>query len=1141
MSAFTRTQARQWAASDPRSSAFVVANAGSGKTHVLTSRVVRLLLDGADPGAVLCLTFTRAAAAEMARRIFDTLGLWATLPDDGLKAAIQDMGGSPPSAAHLRDARRLFGRALETPGGLKIQTIHAFCERLLHQFPFEANVPAHFSVLDDAQGAALNREARAQVLGEARDARTSLGRAVRTLAANAPDGAIETALDCVLRDREALAAWVASCGPRGRTGTVEDALADLRKRLSLQPGDDARALAQLYAGSNRLRLAEQRRRDLLERLRAYPGARNDAAAASLEAFEAAEDPAARLAALYDIYLTKALEPRKPGGWITKAVADGIGDFEECFEHDAALCLEAIERQRALATLEATEALLIVGDAILERYAELKVRAGSLDYDDLIARARDLVSRSDAAQWVLYKLDPGIRHILVDEAQDTSPAQWAIVKALAQEFFSGNGAAPAGRTIFAVGDDKQSIYGFQGAEPRMMAEMEAHFRRAAHGIGADFVAAPLFLSFRSAPEILKAVDLVFEGERAARVSVSCYEAHSAHRREAPGRVVVWPRVVSRTLPPPEDWTAPFDTPSQAEVRLAEDIAGEIERLVKSGRLPSGKPVRPGSVMVLTRKRGAFATAMNRALKSRRLPAAGSDRVALAEYIAVLDLLALADVTLLPEDDLQLAAVLVSPLVGLFDNDLLELAAGRGEKSLWEALRAASEPRFTDAYAQLARWRAMADFVTPFEFFARVLGPGGGRRRIRARLGAEADDVLDAFLSQVAACEALEPPTLQGLIAHIRAREGDMKREVDEAAGAVRVLTVHGAKGLEADVVFLADTGGAIAHPGQRGPLEQLDGRAIVWRRSGADATARQRAAEAAADAEAECEHLRLLYVGMTRAADLLYVCGIRGERTPEECWHRTVERALVPEDAGRDPETGELAAPYAWPPEPPPSPAVEEPPAAPEPAVAVPDWLHRPAAPPPETPRPLRPSRALAEPDPLDLDAEERARGRLVRRLLEALPAVEPARRREVAQELLAGEADAGERESAIAEALGVLAAFPFLFGPDSRGEVALAGAVPTGSGPHAVSGRIDRLRVTQDEVHLVDFKTGPAPAGIEGADPAHVLQLALHRRLLGRIIRGRSVRAALLFTSGPTLIDIPEDAAEAALRGIGVLPDGALP
>jgi ATP-dependent helicase/nuclease subunit A len=1146
-----RTRVIQREASDPRSSAWVVANAGSGKTHVLTQRVIRLLLDGADPAAILCLTFTKTAAAEMAGRVFGTLGAWATLPDEELAGAIAELQGVPPSPDEMRGARRLFARALETPGGLKIQTIHAFCERLLHQFPFEANVPGQFQVLDDTAARALIEEARADVLNAAAGAETRLGRAMRYLAETTADQQIGEALDALIDARAKLRRWMDFSVAHEGGGTVDNALADLRRRLGLARHETEDAICRDICAGAGWSCGDCG--ELAGLLEASGGQTDRSAREALAAIAAAAGTAAEADQRLAFFLSS-----DKNGWkcrsaphrFSKAKRAIRSGLQEDFAAESERLLALAGRLNVARAHAATEALLVVGDAILQAYHAAKRLAGMLDFSDLIAKTRNLLSRADASQWVLYKLDRRIEHILVDEAQDTSPDQWAVVQALAEDFFAGAGAARWQRTVFAVGDDKQSIFGFQGAAPHMLAEMQRFFAKRIADAGERLVARPLYLSFRSTDEILHAVDKVFDEARAPLVTASTYTAHASNRPQEPGQVVVMPRIVRQKSEEPEDWTTPFDAPTAAETELAQKIADEILR-IRGTTLPSGKHLRDGGILILVRKRDAFAAAMNRALRNKRIPTAGADRIPVATHIAVLDLLALADVMLLPDDDLQLAALLKSPLLGLGEDELMRLAAGERKRSLWAELLAADNLVLSAAAGKLRRWRGMADQTTPFRFFATVLGPDGGRRAFRARLGGEAEDILDTFLSQALAYEALEPPSLQGFVAYIRPNESDIKRETEEGAAGVRVMTVHGAKGLEADVVFLVDTGGLIVVPGQRArlvPLGSRDDPAFFWRRRAEEAPDAQRIADVAEDDATSREYLRLLYVAMTRARDVLYVCGIKGERTPADTWYSVVEGALVPADAERDAETGQLAAPNVWP-QPQRAPiTVEEREVLPEnEPVEDARWLFRSSPTPPPAPEPLLPSRALAEPDPqlvarpgeaaaMDDAALSLRRGLTLHALLQALPDISAPERRSRAEKILARDfADEPATVEALWGEVESVLALEGPFGTNSRAEVAIVGRLFTSRGEYAVSGRIDRLVRTPAGWAIYDFKTErPVPGSVAETDTAYILQLALYRRLLMEMEPGAKVEAALVWTAGPNLMPIPSESMEQALEKLGL-------
>ena len=1154
------TDERQRRASDPTASAWVSANAGSGKTFVLTRRVIRILLAGTPANRILCLTFTKAAAATMSNRVFGELAKWATLDDARLTAALEAVEGPgrERDAARLAAARRLFAQAIETPGGLKIQTIHAFCESILQQFPIEADLGGNFAVLDESLEREAIQAAREAVLVEASAAAADdpIARALRLLLAEAGEFSLNAALDAVISARDDVLAWLR------RAGDLDACLAELAAVLGVEEGEsEATIVAEMLA-------SPEFPPELVDRLiEDFAGSSaNDRAQA--EKMRTARSTAAsleeRAAAWWAVFFTKQDLPKAERSLATKATTSRHPDLIERMFAETVRLARLADRRAALASLAATSALLRLGDRVIGRYEAGKRARGVLDFDDLVGRTADLLSRSDAAQWVQYKLDKGIDHVLIDEAQDSNPRQWRIVRGLTEEFFAGEGARRKGRTVFAVGDEKQSIYSFQGAAPDTFSQNRRHFQSLAEGAGGTFADVALNLSFRSTTAVLDAVDAVFaDPERCGRLlsDSTRYTPHTAARARAPGRVEVWPVVETEVTPEPQDWVLPLDRPSAraAHVRLAHEIADEIGRLLAPGRVleGTGRPVRPKDVIVLVRKRGPFVDAMNRVLKERGIAVAGQDRLLLTDHIAVADLMALGRALTMPEDDLSLACLLKSPLLGRDDDDLIRLAAvERGEG---ETLAAALERLGThdegwrETAGRLARWRDLAVRVPTFELYARILSAEGGRRRFVERLGSEADDVLDEFLSLALAADAGPAPSLTRFIEGLAADAPSIKRAIDEERDEVRVMTVHGAKGLESAVVFLVDSGGEpvqaahdpklIALPAPGGAIDPAP--VLVWSRGKADPqivagerTARREAAGG--------EYLRLLYVAMTRAADRLYVCGFAGARgASPRAWHALVADALGP--GAETIEIGDGRTRAVW---------LSGPRAAVAPQAAtaeeaseqpgLPDWIERPA--PVTAPmRRLTPSalgeeagagrrlsadRVLAAAEAPD-DAELQ-RGVLTHRLFEVLPNLPPERRGAAARRFVAargGRLDEVTREAIVAEVEAVLddPRFAAAFGPQARAEVAIAGRTTSPQGEEIeISGRIDRLVVDTHEVLAVDFKTDRAGAGAE----AHLGQMALYRRLLGEIFPGRRVRMALLWTAVPRLEVLDEEALAAVARRI---------
>jgi len=1124
--------------SDPRVSAWVAANAGSGKTFVLAQRVIRLMLAGVEPAKIMCLTFTKAAAANMANRVFETLARWTALDDEALEQAIGRIDGEWPDARRTARARRLFASALDTPGGLKVQTIHAFCARLLHQFPFEANVAGRFTVLEERAERDLLARLRLEVLLEGAAAPDgALGRALATAIASAADRTLVEVIDEAIRERDRLIAWIE------RAGSIAGAVAELCRILGVSPAENRDDLDARLTQSDHLPASEWR--DIAKVLR-DGSAKDDCAQAERLELAAATTGDARNDAYLSLFVNKSDgEPR--ARIITKAVALRHPDLMRRFaaERDRVIALD--QRRRAVAARDRTAALLTIAAAVIARYRAEKDLRGCLDYDDLIDRTLALLANVEAA-WVHYKLDLGIDHVLIDEAQDTSPKQWEIIKKLTAEFTTGEGSCGFPRTVFAVGDEKQSIFSFQGAVPDKFAETRIHFQRAHRSGELEFVYREFKHSFRSGPNVLGAVDAVF-ADRCVHRSVVAdgepFPPHIALPDAAPGLVEIWAPVVADKPREVEGWDAPFDEVSETspQVRLAGRIAATIGSLMRRG-------VGPKDVLILVRQRGPLFETIIRALKNARIPVAGADRLILTEHIAIMDLMVLADALLLPEDDLALATVLRSPLFGLDDEELFALAWGRKGTLRAALLDRKSERRFAEVIAKLDRLTDAARRDSPFGFYADLLGREGGRRQMLARLGSEADDALDEFLNLALAYEAHQAPSLQGFMAWLRAAPTEIKRDMDLVRDEVRVMTVHGAKGLEAPIVILADT--TTRPTGPRDPrllalpavgLPPGTPDRLVWATARATDVDPIREARERAQRAAEDEYRRLLYVAMTRAADRLIVCAAQGQnRRPEGCWYDLVHAALSPAATEEPADDGHgsvlrwrQAVPCGREPEPAGARAAEPVPAT------MPAWLTRPAPGGAGPARSVSPSRAVAEEDGPRPDGARQARskalarGTLVHRLMQALPDIPSERRDGAARRFLAqhGEFDAAERDAMLVQVFAILGdpAFAPLFASGSRAEVPLIGRLRRASGPPlTVSGQVDRLAVTASAVYVADYKTNsPPPRRVADVPTAYVTQLALYRGLLSRVFPGRPIRALLIWTETSAVMELPDALLNTAL------------
>ncbi|MGA0539588.1 double-strand break repair helicase AddA [Neotabrizicola sp. VNH66] len=1090
--------AAQMAAADPSANVWLVANAGSGKTKVLTDRVARLLLRGTDPQNILCLTYTKAAAAEMQNRLFRRLGEWAMASDAALRGHLAKLGeGRALAPEALALARQLFARAIETPGGIRIQTIHSFCAGLLRRFPLEAGVSPAFTELDD-RSAALLRSEILEEMSEGPEAR--LFEAILSEAGERVDDLLSriTARRADLLQVPDAGALQAAFGvPQGlgAAGLLDQTFA---------PGD-APALAALIPA-----------------LRGSSKSTDQKAGAVLAGLAPPWDMA-DLAVMEGVFLTgaSAKEPftAKIGSFPTKDTRNGLGPVMDQIEGLMTRIETARPLRLALAAQGKALALHRFAAAFLRRYEAAKAVRGWLDFDDFISHATALLTDPSVAPWILYRLDGSIDHVLVDEAQDTSPQQWRIIAALTEEFTAGEGARDGDRSLFVVGDKKQSIYSFQGADVVAFDGWKSRFAGAFAGAGRPLQEERLEFSFRSSSAILDLVDRSFEGPMETALGGAF--RHRPFHSAMPGRVEIWPPVPKPDKPDPAEWFDPIDLRGEtdAAVVLAGRVADRIAGLIAAGAqipdpaAPGGfRAVRAGDFLILVQRRGAVFQAVIRACKAAGLPIAGPDRLSLTGELAVRDILALLAFLDTPEDDLSLATALRSPLFGWSEAALYRLARPR-RGYLWEALRQAGP---SETLSVLEDLRDHSDFLRPYELIDRLLLRHGGRARLLGRMGEEVADAIDELSQQALAYERTEVPSLTGFLVWMSAGDVEVKRQAEGEGQVIRVMTVHGSKGLEAPVVILPET--ADRRLDEKDTILPLAPGVVTWAGRKAEDTGAVAEMKATRAAAREAENLRLLYVAMTRAKCWLMFAGA-GD-CGEGSWHGIITRGALALGAVPD-ETGVLRHETGlWPAD---RPAVERPVAG----TAVPAFA---LTPPPPDPGPLKvhlPSglggAAVLEGALLGLPEEEDAldRGTALHLLLQHMPDLP-------AEEWPALALRLGASEAVLLEARALITApdLAWIFGPGSLPEVELS--VPWGGG--VLAGAADRLVVTAEVVTVIDFKSNRSlPPTPEAVPEAYLRQLGAYAHALAAIYPGRRIEAAILWTRSAVLMPLPPAIVSAAL------------
>lgn len=1145
------TVGQQAIATNPKNTAWVSANAGSGKTYVLSQRVIRLLLLGTRPSQLLCLTFTKAAAAEMSNRVFKILGKWAVMPDEDLYSAISEMLGKNPDAGQLRRARQLFAMSLDTPGGLKIQTIHAFCDALLHQFPLEANVPAHFEQIDTPEQAALLAEAKRDVvlagLGKGRLSQENskiYSHAFEILRAHSSEGGIEKAIKQLIEKRDEFSKWAGDdiCASMDAVWNNFDLnrndLADTIHRDAINAAYIGRETWIEFAGSSTKGISD-----------------------NIEAMLGAKNSTHYFGFWKSLLLTQKNEPRKSLG--KKGDRADVGLTDEMFLQEQELLMGAIDRVKSLEVLHASEALFTISNAILIEYANLKQRRNMLDFSDLIRKAADLLTRKDITAWVQYKLDRGIDHVLVDEAQDTSPLQWEIINALTLEFYAGEGARDNNRTMFVVGDEKQSIYSFQGADPNEFDKQKRNLENRTDQIDIKTEIVKLNLSFRSTEEVLNAVDTVFSipENQNGLVQEGDLQPHTAHRSTDQGEVSIWELIEKPKKLAKKDWLDSIDAPQDedAEIVLAKKIANQIKSwLDNEDKLPGrAVPIRAGDVLILVRKRDKFATAITRELKRLNIPSAGADRLNLTSHIVVEDMIALAKFAMMAMDDLSLASIFKSPLFDFTEEELFELAYNRGDKSLFDFMSGfehgdvSFREKVLSAHRLLKEILANAKSLPVYEFYAQLFARNDLRKKYLHRLGSEAEEVIDGFLQATIAHDINKASGLIDFIEWLGNANPEIKREIDLETNEVRVITTHSSKGLEAPIVFLVDPGSAAFSASSHMPSVAKIGSVnanndyYIWQsKKEYQIKAADKFREQTIQ-NAEEEYRRLLYVGMTRAADKLIVCGYGKADAKFPHWHSMVLQGLRTGNSGRangrleeaNDEGADEYKIYNW--------LIDNPIrklVALEPvkqksisSVAKPSWLHSPIASEVLPPKPLTPSGVLKLLDIGDDNSfagdagsnQALQKGNAIHRLLQVLPNVDANKRDALIDAFFTGldlnESLQTDIRASVLEVLS-LPSLAEVFAENSRAEISLCGHINLGDKTHLVRGQIDRLVVKDDKIIIADYKTNKiVPSDIDHVSKTYIAQLTLYRELIANIYPNREVICLLIWTQNASVLHVPND------------------
>jgi ATP-dependent helicase/nuclease subunit A len=832
-------------ASDPKNSCWVFASAGSGKTKILVDRVVRLLLADVSPNKIFCLTFTKAAAAEMQERINSRLAELVLVSDEELQKKLEELSGKFPSADLLKKARTLFVKILDDEARVKVQTIHAFCQTLIKIFPFESQVKPSFEILEESREKLLMQQAQKEVLRYALEDEVLRNLVIR-INANLHDESLSDLLSGLLDKKEKL----------------DFEVAEIYEKLSLSPQDNEQEIFQKFLQklnhAENLQLALdlensdlKTNRDIANKIRIFC---NEPKLENFSTYQSA-------------FFTDKNEPRKIRGKTAESLMDVA--LKQCD-----LISQFSDKINSLSLANDTALLLEFTNYVLASYVKLKQQRALLDYNDLIIETNRLLANPDFSDWVKMKMDGSFDHILIDESQDTNRQQWSIIKALCEDFFSGLSLSNQQRSIFIVGDEKQSIFSFQGAEPDISSEIFSYFK---NKFGDQFKKIELHHSFRSRAEILAAVDKVFlDPERKAAISKASEFSGHFVTREGKGLVEIWPKA-KKEIEKEEfsyEWQINYQKNEQTEQEiLAEIISKKITSWAQD------RSVNYGDVMILLRTRtNGFFDELVKNFHRHQIPFTSISRVRFSESLLIQDLLAAARFVLLPQDDLNLACLLKSPIFDFSEDELLKICLKKNaeEATIYKAL-IGSKTR-----EKLEELIMKSQEVNCFEFFYFILYEQNQRQNFLSYFGHESLEMLDKFIISVSNFCQNSSPNLQKFLEFVEEIDPEISLSAVEN-NRVRISTIHGAKGLQAKVVVLPDCSYDLRRsPSAKEKILWIDGLPI-WCAKKSYENKLIRAHREVRLKEIKEEGLRLLYVGMTRAEDELYISGF-GNSTDPDSWY-----------------------------------------------------------------------------------------------------------------------------------------------------------------------------------------------------------------------------------------------------------------
>jgi ATP-dependent helicase/nuclease subunit A len=1116
--------ATQQRASDISQSVWVSASAGSGKTTVLTNRLIVLLLNNIQPSKILCITFTKNAAAEMRNRINEKLSEWILFSDEKLKNSVETLIGKTPNEATLQNARTLFAKILDNADELKILTIHAFCQQIMKRFPFEAGIIPNFEIADERLEKEFLLEATKDLLTK-KTLEPRLQKAIKKIAIQTNQKNFNELLSELLNNRNKLIHLKQFFG--GESNIIDA----IYKTLGLNLKDTEEKIFKEFLEYNSLNKQEFEK--IYETIQRIGTLKDKQKYEILKQW--ANQPEKRrenFKEYKNIFITQRKKEKKEK-LITDKPKRLCPQSNEILLQEQNRIYQFVETLKSLKIAELTKSLLILSYEILQKYSFLKLERGILDYNDLIIKTKDLLSDNTNSQWVSFKLDEGIHHILVDEAQDTSPYQWNIIKAIVDEFFQQENCD---KTILVVGDEKQSIFSFQGADPKAFAFMHNHYKQLCQDSNNCFETIPFVNSFRSLSAILQLVDKIFEPEDMRKAISQLVKEPIKHNplRIGLGKIEVWPLISKEKEDKSKEFT--WQLPFQSKIKisniekLAKLIAEKIQAWIKNKKIILDKKtgekrlLRYSDIMILLRKRGRFADFLIKALNKKNIPVSGIDRLKLTENIIIKDLIALGNFILFPEDNLNLANIIKSPIIGLNEDDLFNLCA-QNKISLWQTIK--QNPQYKKTKDYLEEIIEKSKLLTPYELFVYILDIKNGRDKIINRFTETAHDLLNEFLNLLKAFEKNHIPSLNNFMNYLKIAPITIKRDMEQTLNEVRVMTTHGAKGLQAPIIFLPDSYHSnidvTTNKNKIYWLKDLNNNYELPFWNGEQENNNEFILKLKEEWTKECknEYLRLLYVALTRAENELYICGWCLTNPYKGNWYNLILDIAAKSGIEKKFDFESESSGYI---------IGEDDEFASDLHKQESEYLPKkqdketdrilqnliPCKKEKESTKIIHPSEFYSHRDrdssPAD-SSEAIIQGQAAHKLLEILPQIKLEEREQVLDYYLHNSFN--KLKPAIQEKirnniLKILNEFKDLFVEESRSEVPIAGYIDN----QIVSGQIDRLIIKNDKIMIVDYKNSRKFFKNENEIPEeYKKQLWLYKELTAQIYPAKEIECYILWTN----------------------------